>query len=64
MKKRVAWNKGLTKEIDIRVAKITEKLKYGWSIGKYKYVGPKDISAWNRNQEKARIKLLKEQEVI
>lgn len=60
MKKRVAWNKGLTKESDIRVAKITDKLKYGWSIGKYKYVGPKDISAWKRNQKKARIKLLKE----
>jgi len=35
-----AWNKGLTKETDERVAKAANTLKNGYKTGKYKYVYP------------------------
>lgn len=58
IKKRKAWNKGLTAANDARIATISQKLKEGWKNNKYCHVAPKDVEKWKNNISKSRKELL------
>lgn len=58
VKKRKAWNKGLTADNDDRVAIISQKLKDGWKNNKYCHVAPKNVEKWKSNISKSRKELL------
>lgn len=53
---RVVWNKGLTKNTDIRILNAGKKYSINYKLGKYKKVIIKDKELWKKNVSKGALK--------